>query len=369
SPRSLEALSTIGVAVEGAVAVGDLELLAGRDRSLRLPWPRGASYPDRAAAVPRARFDEQLRVAAANAGAEFVHGDLAGLEVRGGRERVTLGDGTVLVASFVVGADGALSRVAELAGLTTASDVLWGFALRYYVDTPVERGVIAFWEPERGRAFPGYGWVFPGADGCANLGLGVSTGASRRGADVTAQSFPAFVAELRRREVIGEVTLSQDRRRGGWLKLGLAGTRAASGQVLLVGDAAGAVNPLVGEGISGAILGGRDAAEAILSSPGTAASHYRQALARRHGAFHPTTAALHAYLAARPRLLSLTGRAITVPGLGKVLSESWSMYWNDLLDGAPAGRTEKAARAIEALTGVLTTRSRVRRRTEELLED
>jgi geranylgeranyl reductase family protein len=364
SPRTLEALDAVGVAVEASVGVGDLELLAGRDGSLALPWPRGASYPDRAAVVPRLQLDEQLRTVALGAGAEFVQGDLHGLEVQRTEATVTLGDGTTVRASYVVGADGALSRVAELAGLTSAPDVLWGFALRYYVDTPVERGVVVFWEPERGRAFPGYGWAFPGANGRANLGLGISTRASRHGADLVARAIPAFVDELRRREVIGEVALSPARRRGGWLKMGLAGTRAASGPVLLVGDAAGAVNPLVGEGISGAVLGGRDAAEAILESPG-AASRYRQSLARRHGTFHPTTAALHAYIGAHPRLLALTGRAVTAPGLSSVLSRPWSMYWNDLLDGAPPGRTEREARAIQALARLLTTGSSVRRRTEQ----
>ena len=38
------------------------------------------------------------------------------------------------------------------------------------------------------------------------------------------------------------------RQLGGWLKLGVVGTRPAAGKVLLVGDAAGLVNPLQGRG-------------------------------------------------------------------------------------------------------------------------
>ena len=42
--------------------------------------------------------------------------------------------------------------------------------------------------------------------------------------------------------------------------MGLVGTRPADGKVLLVGDAAGLVNPLQGEGIAQALESGRAAA-------------------------------------------------------------------------------------------------------------
>ena len=45
--------------------------------------------------------------------------------------------------------------------------------------------------------------------------------------------------------------------------MGMVGTVPAAGRVLLVGDAAGLVNPLQGEGIAQAMTSGRAAAEAI----------------------------------------------------------------------------------------------------------
>ena len=50
--------------------------------------------------------------------------------------------------------------------------------------------------------------------------------------------------------------------------MGMVGTTPAAGRVLLVGDAAGLVNPLQGEGISQAMQSGRWAAEAILRGGG-----------------------------------------------------------------------------------------------------
>jgi len=56
---------------------------------------------------------------------------------------------------------------------------------------------------------------------------------------------------------------------GAWLKMGLVGTVPARDRVLLVGDAAGLVNPLQREGIAQAMDSGRAAADAILAAPST----------------------------------------------------------------------------------------------------
>ena len=56
-------------------------------------------------------------------------------------------------ADVIVGADGATSRVAEVAGLVDPGRVLWGFAVRTYRDEPVEVPHIMFWTPDRGQPF------------------------------------------------------------------------------------------------------------------------------------------------------------------------------------------------------------------------
>src|SRR5205085_7586271 len=133
-------------------------------RSVRLPCPKGTSYPSTILAVPRTLFDAHLREAALNAGAEAVDVATRGLVDRG----VLLSDDRVLEGDVVVGADGAGSVVARDAGLVDRRVVLRAFAVRAYLADPVREPHIVFWEPAPRKSFPGYGWLFPGPDGRAN---------------------------------------------------------------------------------------------------------------------------------------------------------------------------------------------------------
>src|SRR4029077_18561078 len=92
--------------------------------------------------------------------------------------RVALDGGEVLHADFIIGADGATSTTARVAGLVDPTRVLWGFAVRGYLEADVALPVISLWNDRPRRGFPGYGWLFPGPDG-ANVGLGIGLGHSR----------------------------------------------------------------------------------------------------------------------------------------------------------------------------------------------
>ena len=143
--------------------------------------------------------------------------------------------------------------------------------------------------------------------------------------------------------------------------MGMVGTTPASGRVLLVGDAAGLVNPLQGEGIAQAMSSGRAAAECILSAPDRAADCYRLRLARAHLPYQRVTAAGHAALVGRPRAVSAVGRLITAPGVGGALAGGWGIFWNQLLDGAAPGGARRVAAASTWLAGVATSRTAVAR--------
>jgi flavin-dependent dehydrogenase len=257
----------------------------------------------------------------------------------------------------VIGADGATSRVAEAAGMVDARRVLWGFAVRAYLDEPVTLPHIVLWETDRGRVFPGYGWVFPGPGGQANAGLGIGTLADRRAGSGAVRLLPTFLEHVRRLGIVRNPgDGSGPGRLGGWLKMGMVGTTPAAGRVLLVGDAAGLVNPLQGEGIAHAMTSGRLAAEAVLAGPATAAARYRAALAREHLRYHQVAAAAHAGLVGRPAAAAVVGRLLTHPVLGRPLAGGWSIFWNELLDGAPPGRARAVAAAASVIGGALTRR-------------
>ena len=141
----------------------------------------------------------------------------------------------------------------------------------------------------------------------------------------------------------------------------MVGTRPARGRVLLTGDAAGLVNPLQGEGISQAMGSGRAAAEAVLAGPDRAAERYGEHLAATYAPYNTTTATAHATLLRHPRAVSAVGRLLTSPMVGSTIAGAWSLYWNDLLDGAVSGRQRAVAATAARLGRVATSRSRIRR--------
>lgn len=358
-PRGLQVLKELGISLPLGRDVGDILVLGPTGQRRRLPSREGLTYPGYGTAITRMEFDTLLHDAAVDAGAVPVRdraerplwerGRLEGYRLHGGKE---------LRADFLIGADGATSHVARTAGLVNEGKVLWGFAVRRYVPSTVDLPVIAFWEPRPWRGFPGYGWVFPSADGGANVGLGLATLADRTGGARAARALPAFLEHLSREGVMTEGSERRATRAlGGWLKMGMVGTVPAAGPVLLVGDAAGLINPLQGEGIAQALGSGRLAADAIVQEPGDAARRYRQGLAAAHLPFHRVAAALQRATVGRPRSVAVLARLLIMFGRVDAFAGGWSVFWNELLDGAPANHHRAIARVMMWGGQISTARS------------
>ena len=356
-PRGLQVLSELAVAQPpGRREIGDMLLLGPTGRRVRLPSSEGLTYPGHGTVVTRVDFDLLLREAAVEEGATALRGRadepiweggrLDGYRIQGGRE---------VRADFVIGADGATSHVARTAGLVDGRRVLWGFAVRTYVRSVVDLPVICFWEPSSWRAFPGYGWAFPGADGGANVGVGLATLADRTAGARAARAFPAFLGHLHRHGVLAESSQDDVRHHlGGWLKMGMVGTVPAHGRVLLVGDAAGLVNPLQGEGIAQALGSGRLAADAIVHAPGNAAGRYRASLEAAHLPYHRVAAALQAATVGHPQFVAALARLLVVAARIDAVAGGWSVFWNELLDGSPPNRHRAVARALTRVGRILS---------------
>jgi menaquinone-9 beta-reductase len=367
-PRGVQALEDLGVRLAGAEPVGDMRVVGPSGRSVRLPCRAGRTYPGHGVALPRVVLDQGLRDAALDAGSVAYTARAGTPLVDDGRlSGFELSCGTRLQADVVIGADGATSRVATAAGLVDARHVLWGFALRCYLDASVDLPTIVLWEETRWRGFPGYGWIFPGPGGRANLGVGVGVLGDRAAAGHAARSLGAFVDVLQRFGLLDRAARLPADRLGGWLKMGMVGTIPARGRVLLVGDAAGLVNPLQGEGISEALASGRAAAEAVLACPSVPATHYCSFLSQRYARFHASNAAIQATLVRRATAVAAAGRLLTAPVVGRAVAGGWALYWNELLDGARPGAARNTAALATTIARVATSRTRARRSVSDAL--
>jgi geranylgeranyl reductase family protein len=197
----------------------------------------------------RRRLDHYLVEQAVAAGAEFRDGVKVKLEAATAACPSLLVDGGSVSAEVVVGADGANGISARALGL--GGPITHGVAYE---------GNAAFEERYRGLAVielgtipGGYGWIFPKGDH-VNVGVG--------GWESEGPKLRTHLAELCRRHGIDGAALESVR--GHRLPLRRSGFVTARGRNLLVGDAAGLVDPLTGDGMYEAFVSARLASEAAL---------------------------------------------------------------------------------------------------------
>jgi len=205
----------------------------------------------------RRSFDACLAGVAASRGATLMERrTVASIDFAAGH--VVLNDGSTLSTSFIVGADGAASRVRKLAGVAMDRR---GFAVG--LEAEVQRADVRrdIREPEVyfGIAEWGYGWVFPKRD-TVTVGIG---GLAKENVDLQA-SFRELATTA-----LGAMPAQPIC--GGPIPFGNFVACPGRGSTLLVGDAAGLVEPLTGEGIAFAVLSGSYAAHAIIEAARLAA--------------------------------------------------------------------------------------------------
>ncbi len=113
-----------------------------------------------------------------------------------------------------------------------------------------------------GVPLPGYGWVFPLSPTAANVGAGFSPRAwfRNRGPATAAKALESFLCLPSMQAMLGSVRQIGPVK-GYPLRTDFATAPTFAKRVVLVGEAAGLVNPLTGEGIDYALESGRIAAE------------------------------------------------------------------------------------------------------------
>ncbi len=142
---------------------------------------------------------------------------------------------------------------------------------------------------------PGYAWVFPLGDGRANVGYGVLRADGRSGRALKAL-WPDLLSRPVVRAILGPDARPCEQVHAWPIPTRYSPTRLMHGpRVSFVGDAAGVVDPMTGEGIAQAIETGMLAAHAIATGANYPALVHR-ALGRdlRFAGVAPTRAALAA---------------------------------------------------------------------------
>jgi geranylgeranyl reductase family protein len=315
TPRAIAELDELGLSpwLEGRARNWGLRA-AGFGQELYLPWP-GGSLPRHGGAAPRLELDAAIRQVALDAGVTAVEAHRA-VDVRfeGGQVRgvvFTTGAGRQaekreITCRRLVVADGAKSQLGRRLGREWHRSTAYGVAARAYIkshrsDDPWISSHLEL-RGQDDELLSGYGWVFPLGDGEVNVGVG-TLATDKHPADVNLRGLLSHYAESQRDtwQLEGDV-------RAPWsalLPMGGAVSGVAGPNWLLVGDAAGCVNPLNGEGIDYGLETGHLAAHLLAGTiPNAHLDYTRQwapVLRQRYGT---------AFSIAR-RLAGL----LTVPGL------------------------------------------------------
>jgi geranylgeranyl reductase family protein len=201
----------------------------------------------------RRRLDAHLAEQAAAAGADFRDGVRAtALDPDEGGGATVRFDGSAAAAPVVIGADGVNGPTARALGVGRGRRhgvALEGNVLHVHAREDYRGRAVV----ELGTVPGGYAWVFPKGDH-VNVGVGGWESEGPRLREHLERACREYGLPAERLESL----------RGYRLPMRSPGDCARRGRVLLVGDAAGLVDPLSGDGIYEALVSARLAAESAL---------------------------------------------------------------------------------------------------------
>ena len=308
TPRAVAECRRLGIDLDGFHRIDGLRVQAGRTVREVL-WPDGV-FPPVGAVAPRAQFDAMVMQSAVDSGADLRENAPAEPWFEDGRVVGVISNGEHIRAGLTVIASGAGSPAARAVGATRVSSSPFGLAIRAYIpstraDDRYMEACLTVEGPD-GALIPGYGWVFPAGDGVVNIGVGALS-TMKNFSDLNLNTMlDAYTAQVRDSWGLGEFVA----RPKAWRLPMHVEHRGGPGWVV-VGDAAGLVNPFNGEGIDYALESGRHAAECFLAEPGTAWAAYQAVLRAEYDPVF-ATARRFAWVIGRPRLLrALLGLALS----------------------------------------------------------
>ena len=360
TPRAVKQLGDMGLAEPLAQFHRYDGLRAtAHGKALELHWPSHPTYPQHGYVVRRRELDQMVAFNSEAAGATLLQGHEATSPILDGGRLV----GAVVVdkdtettfeirAKYVVIADGANSRFGRALGTARTREWPYGTAIRTYWESPrhaepwIESALDV--KDRNGKSMPGYGWIFPVGDGTINIGVGLlstfkdftkvnTTELLNSYAHMVADSWGINPDAPQGKATSGKIPMG-----------GSVGPKVGQGYVV-VGDAAGSVNPFNGEGIDYAYETSRMAAEvlheAITLNDPRALGRYQQMLDDEYGQYFKV-ARLFAKVIGRPVLM----RELSRVGIQSRTLMEWVLrIMANLLRPDEIGPAEAAYKAAAAI--------------------
>ena len=328
-------------------------------KALELQWPSHSVYPQHGYVVRRRELDHMVATNAEAAGAELLQGHEAHQPIleRGLLRGAVVTDKEThstfeLRAHYVIVADGANSRFGRALGTSRAKQMPYGTAIRTYWESPrhaepwIESALDV--KDRNGNSMPGYGWIFPVGDGTINIGVGLlSTFRDFKSVNTT------HLLDAYAHMVADDWGIDPDRptqrATSGRIPMGGSVGPKVGPTYIVVGDAAGSVNPFNGEGIDYAYETARMAAEVIAEalSTGNAAAlqRYQQLVDDEYGQYFKV-ARLFARIIGRPALM----RELSRVGMQSRTLMEWVLrIMANLLRPDEIGPAEAAYKAAAAI--------------------
>jgi flavin-dependent dehydrogenase len=285
----------------------------------------GPSGSDHGIVVPRITLDALLLDRAREAGSDHLLGRVErfiwhGNRVHGIGMIDSSGRNAEIRSRVVVAASGSNGLALMVDRRRTQASNLWGVAARTYLTTRESFGdtlEVRLPITHRSVTLFGYGWVFPVADDLVNVGVGFAC------------TSPGISIRKVTEEFIADWMTRDPRLAGATLSTAISVAPVAVGPrmvttpgLIVVGDAAGLVNPFTGEGIAAALESGELAAN-VFADGGDEAT-YRSALRAQFGSRFRVQASLRALYTDGPAILGRAWDMLASNGIaGGALSAMW----------------------------------------------
>jgi len=366
TPRAIRQLLDMGFDFDVAEfhRITGLRSYAGDDLMLEMNWPQHSRFPDWGGVIRRRDLDEQVARLAEKQGVKVRQKTEAKPVIEDGRLAavdLTHGGQTEQVKpDMIVIADGSMNRFGRDLGTSRRKDYPMGLAARGYYSSP--RSADAFLESqldirdESGASMPGYGWVFPLGDGSVNVGVGLLSTFSRWKHVNTTKMMNDYVDNSAPDYWdLGDHSKLSDPE-GGKLTMSFSKGPLVGANWVVVGDAAGAINPWNGEGISYGYETGRLAAqyvgEALAAGDPSLLHRYPQRLDEDYGLYYKM-ARIFVKLIGNPPVM----RTLAHTGLRSRPLMEWTLkVMANLVDEDDRGMGEATYAALAALVRPLPIR-------------